>query len=1183
MNNKEYKIYDLKINNFIKLNNEKLAHVNKEIESDEKKLKKYQSFITNWLSYNTKNKSLLVKHDTGLGKTFSSVSTAFQYIEIYKKLYISDRNSYKYPYIHVISFTRENFYNELIFNPKFGYITYKELDLLYKYRQEYENNKTTLNKSNYDNFYVSIKKRVTDKNNDGFFNFYGYGELFNKLFIFNEDSLELIQNDILKNKTTIINKTDIDFDILIKSIESGYIQLNIDILETFRDSFIICDEIHNVYNSVSLNNYGNALKYIMYHYRNDNIKLLLLSATPINNKPTEIIDLLNILIPQNTIKYFNNKYFNNNSYTLLKKDFFDGIILKNKINHILGEMVNGYISYSTTEDNPNVPSYKFIGSTILGINYLKFIKCETSKANAIFEKEHKSSNPLNISSISDIIFPKNVIDSKDLLIKFKPVEGSKIKPRTDYYLKTTKTYNILGGTYLKYNNLKKYSPKYYEMLTMIYDNLKNNKGKIFISHQYVNFFGILLIKEILIQNGFIMDGMPNNETPCSMCGIHMKDHKKIISHKFIETRFLLLYGDIDLRKRNEIINNKFNNKNNIHGYNYRILLGSKFTNEGIDLKAVQQLYIMSIPVDIPTLIQIMGRGIRTMSHIMLPKNKRNVDIFIFINTYMGKILNEGNQYKVKMNTYSEILKVDKILNENAVDSSINFVNTESIKSLKYTPNKKINTTDIGKINYYYYRNKEFQIISYIIKKLFMYHSPVYTHDDLIKSIKVPPFPIDYNTTLFSYDNIKVVLNKFLSINEEFYNINILNDNYEYNLINDNYYIQYDTKKYKLVCIDNIYIISEIIDININNTITFKSDHMEIYGYYNGGTKPMFYKYNIDKQIQEKSKKYIEIKYQFYNKYKDVNPLYFPTSFRYFNLEFHKKLIRDVIEYLFYLLTNPKYKATEIHNFYLKCIYFYTSINVIIYANQVRNTDIYKSYSKYITKSDIIFGLKNNIKNNYYLKEDMVNNPFLVKTLLNSEMFSDTFNLEDYNKFIGKFNSSILNATKSSNLITMNDFDKSHSYEYASINKVFDTILPIGYFIEDTYLFNPSKSNIWHKEEVFKVENNFNIPEKLNIIYGIYDYTNTNLGLIFKIVNDIKDYKNDKRYKKTGINCRSLSKKKLTEITKQLNISKSNNIDCLCNNIELYLIKQQLIEDRKISKLGSKATERIRYIYMVYEK
>ena len=76
----------------------------------------------------------------------------------------------------------------------------------------YEKSKTVLNKSVYDNFYFSIKKRVTNKLNDGFFVFYGYGELFNKIIMFDDHSLGLIQKNILQNKNTLIDKTDLSFD-----------------------------------------------------------------------------------------------------------------------------------------------------------------------------------------------------------------------------------------------------------------------------------------------------------------------------------------------------------------------------------------------------------------------------------------------------------------------------------------------------------------------------------------------------------------------------------------------------------------------------------------------------------------------------------------------------------------------------------------------------------------------------------------------------------------------------------------------------------------------------------------------------------------------------------------------------------------------------------------------------------
>jgi tetratricopeptide (TPR) repeat protein len=78
-------------------------------------------------------------------------------------------------------------------------------------------------------------------------------------------------------------------------------------LDSFDKSLIICDEIHNVYNSVDINNWGLCLKVIFnYHAAKNSIRVLLLSATPINNKPVEIISLLELLntnlrIKKNTI------------------------------------------------------------------------------------------------------------------------------------------------------------------------------------------------------------------------------------------------------------------------------------------------------------------------------------------------------------------------------------------------------------------------------------------------------------------------------------------------------------------------------------------------------------------------------------------------------------------------------------------------------------------------------------------------------------------------------------------------------------------------------------------------------------------------------------------------------------------------------------------------------------------
>src|SRR3546814_2455515 len=55
---------------------------------------------------------------------------------------------------------------------------------------------------------------------------------------------------------------------------------------------------------------------------------------------------------------------------------------------------------------------------------------------------------------------------------------------------------------------------------------------------------------------------------------------------------------------------KFNSNDNVYGDYAKIFIGSKKIEEGLDVKSVQHLFIASMPTDIPSLIQVIGRVYR---------------------------------------------------------------------------------------------------------------------------------------------------------------------------------------------------------------------------------------------------------------------------------------------------------------------------------------------------------------------------------------------------------------------------------------------------------------------------------------------------------------------------------------------------------------------------------------------
>ena len=69
---------------------------------------------------------------------------------------------------------------------------------------------------------------------------------------------------LIQDTNIILN--NLDEDGILNAIKNKKILLNHSLLEQFKNSLLICDEIHNVYNSLEKNNWGIALQFILNHH-----------------------------------------------------------------------------------------------------------------------------------------------------------------------------------------------------------------------------------------------------------------------------------------------------------------------------------------------------------------------------------------------------------------------------------------------------------------------------------------------------------------------------------------------------------------------------------------------------------------------------------------------------------------------------------------------------------------------------------------------------------------------------------------------------------------------------------------------------------------------------------------------------------------------------------------------------
>jgi hypothetical protein len=297
--------------------------------------------------------------------------------------------------------------------------------------------------------------------------------------------------------------------------------------------------------------------------------------------------------------------------------------------------------------------------------------------------------------------------------------------------------------------------------------------------------GVLLLQEILKMNGYIDEySVPVDNTYCAICGITRKEHQDEVAcercpapkknHQYSPARFVVAHSDIDRSTMHKSLA-KFNSSSNLEGNEYKIILGSRIIREGLNFKAIRHQFILSIPTDYPTLIQIFGRVVRKNSHIELPEKKRDVHIKIYVSTRPdGKISPELQKYIDKGKEFLVIQQIEKSLRTYAIDGFVNYprlqhfsqlqgenLNVSDLNLIPYNPkygpgidNKKINSLTY---NAYDYVDKEISIIESICKALFHIRS-VWTFDDLWNEIlKGIIKNVNIRTDMFSKYNLETAL------------------------------------------------------------------------------------------------------------------------------------------------------------------------------------------------------------------------------------------------------------------------------------------------------------------------------------------------------------------------------------------------------------------------------------------
>jgi len=211
-----------------------------------------------------------------------------------------------------------------------------------------------------------------------------------------------------------------------------------------------------------------------------------------------------------------------------------------------------------------------------------------------------------------------LIDINKLLIDEEKLNDNNAKITDDYKFRIENAIKELtnnGNVYFRSGpeGLDKLSPK----MKIILENIEKSPGLVFVYSNFRTLEGVELFSKVLDFNGYSKYGINNKSN-------NLKN-------------YAIYSGSEDEKDKKEIIK-IFTSKENKYGKFIKIILATAAGAEGLDLKNIRQIHIMEPYWNQTRIEQVIGRGVRRNSHILLPPNERNVEVFRYFSVFSDKNL-----------------------------------------------------------------------------------------------------------------------------------------------------------------------------------------------------------------------------------------------------------------------------------------------------------------------------------------------------------------------------------------------------------------------------------------------------------------------------------------------------------------------------------------------------------------
>jgi hypothetical protein len=350
---------------------------------------------------------------------------------------------------------------------------------------------------------------------------------------------------------------------------------------------------------------------------------------------------------------------------------FDEKFMKNDNNDTATKMVGGEPMIEESRTNP---SEKIDESNTVNLDDSVDTEPSTSDSEAsvldsgdVKDNEQLIKNMVGKQGLSNVMTYKTVNNPYELCYDFqyKPAILEKY------------------GRIFNQENIGKYSSK----ISKITDCIKQSTGIVIVYSQYID-GGVVPLALSLEEMGFSRYGSATHtknlfeKSPVEpIDSLTMKPYSEFIKdetigRKFKSAKYVMITGDKHFSPNNLDDLKYITDPDNKYGESVKVVLITQAAAEGLDFKNIRQIHIMTPWYNMNRSEQIIGRGVRNLSHCQLPFAERNVEI------YLHATLPEDEKETVDLYVYRfaekkaiKIGMVTRLMKEIAVDCLLNIGQT----------------------------------------------------------------------------------------------------------------------------------------------------------------------------------------------------------------------------------------------------------------------------------------------------------------------------------------------------------------------------------------------------------------------------------------------------------------------------------------------------------------------------